>query len=84
MNLGARECPLSFNLVGVYQTLRYMPAVAAGVTDELWSVKNLCGQSDDGKTVVRRGRSGVRSLVYRLRYLCDSWDRTDIWRPIDE
>ncbi len=32
-----------YNFVKIHQTLRVTPAVAAGVTDRLWSIEDLVG-----------------------------------------
>jgi hypothetical protein len=80
MNVEGRESRTFAYFARLHRTPGYTPPVAAEVTDKLWS-KIRCEQSDDGKTIVRRSRSGVRSMVYRLGRLFDPRDRTVIWRP---
>lgn len=56
----------AYNFIKIHRTLRVSPAMAAGVTDRLWSVEDLGGPlgvlraAEDGKSGIKTERAILR------------------------
>jgi hypothetical protein len=61
----------SYNFIKIHRTLRTSPAMAAGVTDRLWSVENLVALWE----YYEQRRGGKSSMTERRRgfYMIGSW-----------
>ena len=51
---------MHYNFVRIHKTLRVSPAVAAGVTDRLWSMEELVGLADQREMIERETRKRLR------------------------
>jgi len=58
----------AYNFIQIHRTLRTSPAMAAGVTDHLWSVADLVAMWESEERRLERaevGKSGLNDLDYR-------------------
>ena len=56
---------MHYNFVRIHKTLRITPAMAAGVTDRLWSIEDIAGLIDDAEVrAVTQKRAALLGLPH--------------------
>jgi hypothetical protein len=57
---------MHYNFVRIHQTLRVPPAMAAGVTDRLWSIEDIAALLDQMESAQRRPQDASGLYVGRF------------------
>ena len=62
---------LFYNFARIHKTLKMSPAMAAGITDTLWSIEDIAALCE-AKAPVKRGAYKKRDVVWRRLLLSNS------------